>query len=86
MFFLQSLSKLFYRKRPLVLCSDASLRLYNRRNAVSLGATKEQIAAHIFDAMRTLEADVIYFEAVDTDGIGLAVMNRMIRAAGFDVI
>ena len=73
-------------KRPLVLCSYASLRLYNRRNAVSLGATKEQIAAHIFDAMRTLEADVIYFEAVDTDGIGLAVMNRMIRAAGFDVI
>ena len=38
--------------------------------------------------MRQADKDglVVLFEAVSKTGMGLAVMNQMIRAAGFDVI
>jgi len=32
-----------------------------------------------------LGADVLFSEAIATDGVGLAVMNRLERAAGFCV-
>ena len=53
------------------------------RNNLSVAASR------IFDALRTLDSrgvDVIYFEKVADDGIGMAVMNRMIKAAGYKII
>lgn len=46
-------------------------------------------AARLFDVLRELErlgSDVIIMEGIDTAGIGLAVMNRLRRAAGFRVV
>ena len=33
-----------------------------------------------------LNADAIFSEATDTTGVGLAVMNRLERAAGFHIV
>ena len=49
---------------------------------------KEQ-AKHLFDALRKLDesgAKVVFARAPKQDGVGLAVYNRLLRAAGFDVI
>lgn len=47
------------------------------------------IASKFFGALRYCDGvgmDVILAEAIDADGVGLAVMNRMIRAAAFNII
>lgn len=49
----------------------------------------EQQAEHIFDALRIIDesgAELVFAHSPKVSGIGLAVYNRLIRAAGFDVI
>lgn len=46
-------------------------------------------AKHIFDSLRTLDklkAKKVYARFPESDGVGLAVFNRLIRASGFSVI
>ena len=46
-------------------------------------------AAGLFDAMRKLDelgAKTVYARMPKPDGVGLAVLNRLLRAAGFEVI
>lgn len=53
------------------------------------GSTGEREAAELFSALRRadeLGADRIYVKAPEKNGIGLAVYNRLIRAAAFKVI
>ena len=57
--------------------------------AVPYGDTDEQCAAEFFARLRELDdrgAKAIYVRAPRTDGVGLAVYNRLIRAAGFRVL
>ena len=47
------------------------------------------MAHAVFAVLRdadSINADVIFSEAVETEGIGLAVMNRLGRAAAFHII
>ena len=58
---------------------------------VVLGDEKDYIAqAHnLFTALRTLDEmglKTVYARCPDTEGVGLAVYNRLIRSAGFEVI
>ncbi|MBR4079141.1 MAG: threonylcarbamoyl-AMP synthase [Christensenellaceae bacterium] len=76
-------------RNPLILCSKTSEKLFGNRRTLAIGANEREIAHRFFDELRNADAagiDRIYFEATSTTGIGLAVMNRAIRAAGFDII
>ena len=49
----------------------------------------EEQAEHIFEALRIIDesgAKKVFAHSPKVTGIGLAVYNRLIRAAGFDVI
>jgi L-threonylcarbamoyladenylate synthase len=49
-----------------------------------LGEIKEQVAKNLFDAFRDMNArhvDLIIAECITEDGIGLAIMNRLRKAA-----
>lgn len=64
--------------------------LYGARRVYPLGsaAHAEDAAGTLFDLLREMDAwgvRLILSEAVDPRGIGLAVMNRMGRAAGFHI-
>ena len=53
------------------------------------GAKPREIAAGLYGALRYFDAhpvDVIYAEGVDEAGLGLAVMNRLRKAAGHDLV
>ena len=72
----------------LILALDEHLALYGDRRTVSLGADAEEMARRLFDELRgadELGAKAIFSEAVPGRGIGLAVMNRLGRAAAFHV-
>ncbi|HHV95555.1 MAG TPA: threonylcarbamoyl-AMP synthase [Clostridiaceae bacterium] len=58
---------------------------------MSLGSRDcpEEIAANLFKRFREMDeqkVDVIFAEGISKNGIGLAIMNRMKKAAGFNII
>ena len=72
-----------------ILALEGNIPLYGERNVFSLGADPAQMAHRLFDALREMDEQnisTIFSEAVEADGIGLAVMNRLGRAAAFHII
>jgi L-threonylcarbamoyladenylate synthase len=70
-----------------ILASSAGR--YGDRNVRPLGETPEEVATNLFQALREMDGEGVermFAEAVEISGLGLAVMNRMGRAAAFDII
>ena len=73
------------------LCCDEDL-LHLKVKTVSLGRRGDCLthARHLFDCLRRIDENktvqTVYSRLPSTDGVGLAVYNRLIRAAGFEVI
>ncbi len=75
-------------RSPLILALEGSLPAYGSRRCESLGNNAQDMAHAVFSVLRdadALGADVILSEAVEAEGIGLAVMNRLGRAAAFHI-
>ena len=56
---------------------------------MTYGADSSDQAHWLFQRLRELDdmgAEKVYVRAPSTEGVGLAVYNRLIRAAGFEVI
>lgn len=75
-------------KRCCVLCFTEHLEALKACTPHDLGsmADEREIARRLFDILRGLDdenMDVIYSEVVPPEGMGLAVMNRLGRAAAF---
>lgn len=74
---------------PLILALDGHRPAYGERRCLSLGADAAGMAHALFNALRdadALGADALFSEAVPADGVGLAVMNRLGRAAAFHIV
>ena len=75
-----------------VLCCDEDVPLLRGVKAIPLGCRGDYgTQAHrLFDSLRRIDGygDVltVFSRLPSTDGVGLAVYNRLIRAAGFEVI
>lgn len=73
------------------LCCDEDIKMLNVRT-FSLGKRNDyQTQAHrLFDELRRIDNDgkvnTVYSRLPSTKGVGMAVYNRIIRAAGFEVI
>lgn len=75
--------------RPLILALNTHLSAYGNRRIEALGDGEEEMAQRIFSALRdadALGADILLSEAVEARGLGLAVMNRLGRAAAFHIV
>ena len=80
-------------KKAAIITVDQHLDLYKDADAkvVSWGDKNEMdlIAHKIFDALRKVDewgVDIIYCEGFEEKDLGLAVMNRLTKAAGYQVI
>lgn len=72
-----------------ILALEGNLENYPEKNVFSLGKDPKEMAHRLFDALREMDArgvSAIFSEAVDAEGIGLAVMNRLGRAAAFHIV
>ncbi len=72
-----------------VLAFTKHLGYYGNRNVRDLGKDAEEAARRLFSLLRDMDdAGVprIFAEGMPPEGVGLALMNRMTRAAGFDVV
>lgn len=74
-------------KNPLVLCNTSNTKYFS--NSLQLGNTTEEISHNIFRILRKVDsynADIVIIQGVNIDGLGLAVMNRLIRACSHNYI
>ena len=74
-----------------VLATEETKKHYTKCMVISMGSREntKEAAANIFKALREFDekkVDIIFAEAVDEKDMGLAVMNRMKKAAGFHMI
>ena len=74
-----------------VICFDEYAPLFEGHTIHRLGPAGDKLAQaqHVFDALRTFDGtDVteIFAQCPDEDGLGLAVGNRLKKAAGFHVV
>ena len=78
-----------------VICFDEYLPLFTKqsvtRPVMDLGPAgdKEEQARHIFDALRQFDhtqVTAIWAQCPDDSGIGLAIANRLNKAAGFHIV
>ena len=76
-------------KNVLVLGRTSNLSKYNTNNKLDMGRTLEQISKNIFTLLRKVDSykvDLVIIEGVKKEGLGLAIMNRLIRACEHNYI
>ena len=74
-----------------ILCFDEDMALFNKKYVRSLGARGDFFAQSrsLFARLRDFDStdvEIIYAKTPPKDGIGLALYNRLIKAAGFDIV
>lgn len=74
-----------------ILATEETKKFYLATEVISLGSREDlsSIAHNLFEALRALDdknVDIILSEAFEEEGIGIAIMNRLNKAASFDII
>ena len=74
-----------------VIATDETVNDYHADSIKSVGKREdeEQIAKHLFRVLREFddeEIQVIYAESFESRGVGEAIMNRLLKAAGHQVV
>ena len=80
-----------WAEKTAVIAARETASSYQADLVRDLGSRKdpEEIARHLFGVLREMDeenADVIFAEAFDDTGIGAAIMNRLLKAAGGKLI
>ena len=76
-------------KNVLILGKTNHLHKYNTDNKLDMGDTLEEISKNIFTLLRKVDSynvDLVIIEGVKKEGLGLAIMNRLIRACEHNYI
>ena len=78
-------------EKPLVLALQENKRYYGRRDLVVTGSIRDasEAAKNMYALLRKADDEgysKIYFEAVPKTGIGFAVMNRIYKAAAYNIV
>ena len=79
------------QKKVCILTVEENQKEYNEGIKIVLGSLSDlsTVAKNLFEALRKcddLGADLILAEAYEEKGVGVAIMNRLNKAAGFDII
>lgn len=78
-------------KKVGVMATNQTIDRYLYGQVLTLGdrTNLDEIASNLFNVLREFDkmgVDIVFSESFETEGIGLAVMNRLIKAAGYKVI
>ena len=78
-------------KKTAVLATDETKMYYKADVVISVGSREdgESIARNLFDALRRIDdvgAEVIFAEGFDENRLGFAIMNRLHKSAGYNII
>lgn len=88
---IQELSAGYEAEQVGIICTDETRAHYTYGIIKDIGSRKqeESIARNLYAILREFDAsgvEVIFSEALDTPDMGQAIMNRLLKAAGYQVI
>lgn len=74
-------------RRTGIICTEETKESYPRGDVKCIGSRKDElsIASHLFAILREFDEDgveAIYSESFEAPGLGQAIMNRLLKAAG----
>ena len=75
------------KERPGIICTEETKDRYLYGDVKCIGSRTDEnaIASHLFAILREFDADgvdAIYSESFESPGLGQAIMNRLLKAAG----
>ncbi len=78
-------------KRVGIICTEETREQYREGEILSIGSRQEEesIARHLYEVLRKFDemnVDMIFSESFRTPRMGMAIMNRLLKAAGHTVI
>ena len=78
-------------KEVAILTTNENLNKFNNGKVISLGSENDlkEIAKNLFEALRKcddLRVQYILCQGFEENGVGLAIMNRLNKAAGYDIL
>lgn len=76
-------------KKVGILASEKNIDCYNKGIIINLGNNINEVAKNLFESLRALDdkgVDIILSESFEEKGVGIAVMNRLNKAAGYSII
>lgn len=78
-------------KKVVIIASSETADYYGGYDVIKIGSRKNlyEVAKNLFKVLREVdkyEADICVVEGFDEKGIGLAIMNRLRKASGFNII
>lgn len=85
----EKINELSNNKDVVILCKEQNMDKYNAENKLNMGKNLEEISQNIFTLLRKADkynAELILIEGVEKDGLGLAIMNRLIRACAHEIV
>lgn len=85
--FIEKVKKLENEKNILVLCMENNTQYF--KNYISMGNSLEEMSHNIFHILREVDKtnyDLIIIEGVSKNDLGIAIMNRLIRACSHNYI
>ncbi|MGL5640761.1 MAG: L-threonylcarbamoyladenylate synthase [Paraclostridium sp.] len=71
-----------------VMCLNKNQNNY-KGEVIGLGNNLEEVGSKLFDSLIEMDKrkiDIIYSEAFSNDGVGRAIMNRLMKSAGYKII
>ena len=80
-------------QKPIIMCLDNSLDIFKNEfkgtvNFITMGNSLEIVSKNIFSNLRKVDnynADLVIIQGVSSNGIGLAIMNRLLRACEYNL-
>lgn len=85
----QKINENIQGKKAVVICKTQNIAKYNTEYKLDMGKTLEEITNNIFTLLRKADkydAEIIVVEGVEKEGLGLAIMNRLLRACSHNYI
>lgn len=78
-------------KTPLILSTSENVKNYENKLVIDIGSkyNLDEIAQNIFTDLRKVDKfnpDIVIIEGVKQEGLGLAIMNRLVRACSHNYI
>jgi len=86
---IEKVKELSQGKNVVILCKEQNLDKYDIPNKLNMGKSLEEISQNIFTLLRKADkqnAELILIEGVEKTGLGLAIMNRLIRACAHEFL
>lgn len=77
------------KQKSIILCRTSNMDKYDNEIKLAMGNTLEEICNNIFTLLRKADkynANLVIIEGVEKEGIGLAIMNRLLRACAHNYI